>query len=223
MSLCAGTCNTDVDMVGVGRAAQEGVLFKDAEAIERMEKVDTVVIDKTGTLTEGKPKLLRVVSVDGNPEPQILELAGSLESNSEHPLGQAIVEGAKERGAQIQAPESFQSVTGGGAIGRVASNDVVVGSLDFVARQGISGLEHLRMEASPYQERGNTVVGIVIGGKPSGLLVIADPIKSTSPDAVRQLHAMHVDRRQPTYRAYGSSGAGNRRDTAGNDASEQKR
>jgi Cu+-exporting ATPase len=177
-------------MVGVGRGAQEGVLVKNAEALERMEKVTMLVVDKTGTLTEGKPKLVDVLPAGGFDVKEFLRLAASLEQNSEHPLAAAIVQGAKEKGVVIEAAKDFRSVTAGGVLGTVAGRAVMVGKLDLLRNEKVTGLEPLAASAVKLQEQGKTAMFVAIDGKPAGLLAVADPIKSTTVEAIRKLHAL---------------------------------
>ena len=177
-------------MVGVGRGAQEGVLVKNAEALERLEKVTTLVVDKTGTLTEGKPKLTDVLPTVGFDMKEFLRLAGSLEQSSEHPLAAAIVRGAKEQGLDLEAVNNFRSVTAGGVLGTVAGRAVVVGKPDFLRNEKITGLELLEALGAKLQEEGKTVMFVAIDGKPAGILSVSDPIKSTTAEAVRELHAL---------------------------------
>ena len=177
-------------MVGIGRGAQEGVLVKNAEALERLDKVTTLVVDKTGTLTEGKPKLADVLPIDGFDAKELLRLAASLEQNSEHPLATAIVGGAKERGIDFATISDFRSVTGGGVVGNVAGRVVIIGKPDLLRREKITGLESLEALAVKLQEEGKTVMFAAIDGKPAGILAVADPIKSTTAEAIRELHAL---------------------------------
>lgn len=177
-------------MVGVGRGAQEGVLVKNAEALERMENVDTLVVDKTGTLTEGKPKLIDILPADGFDEKQLLRLAASLEQNSEHPLATAIVKGAKERDIALDNVTDFRSVTAGGVVGNVAGCVVMVGKPDFLQNERINGLKPLETKAVKLQENGNTVMFVAIDGQPAGLLAVADPIKDTTAEAIKKLHEL---------------------------------
>ena len=170
-------------MVATGKAAQNGVLFRNAEAIEVMRKVDTLVVDKTGTLTEGKPRLESVVVVNGFDEQTLLALAGSLERSSEHPLAAAIVAGANERGIEIKDATRFQSITGKGVIGEVDGHHVAVGNRSLLDDPKLDArAEELRVN-------GQTIMFVVIDEKPAGLIGVADPIKPTTPDAVKQLHA----------------------------------
>src|SRR2546430_15504734 len=141
-------------MVGVGRGAQAGILIKKAEAIELMEKVRTLVVDKTGTLTEGRPRLTNIIPVDSISEEQLLAAAASVEQNSEHPLAAAIVSGAKERGIRLPAVADFQSTTGGGVMGRVDGRRVLVGKLEFLRSQGIACSEKLEAKAAELQQQG---------------------------------------------------------------------
>ncbi|MEP6960567.1 MAG: copper-translocating P-type ATPase [Acidobacteriota bacterium] len=177
-------------MVGVGRGAQEGVLVKNAEALERLEKVTTLVLDKTGTLTEGKPKLVDVLPVTGFDAKEFLSLAASLEQNSEHPLAAAIVQGAKEQGMVLVSVKDFRSVTGGGVAGVISARTVMVGKPDFLRNEKILGLESLETSAAKLQEQGKTAMFVAIDGKPAGILAVADPIKSTTAEAIRNLHAL---------------------------------
>jgi len=177
-------------MIGVGRGAQEGVLVKNAEALERLEKIDTLVVDKTGTLTEGKPKLMDILPVAGFDAKEFLRLAASLEQGSEHPLASAIVKGAKEQGLAMDAAKDFRAVTGGGVVGNVTGRTVMIGKLDFLKKEKITGLEILEASAVKLQEEGKTAMYIAIDGKPAGILAVADPIKSTTAEAIRDLHAL---------------------------------
>ena len=177
-------------MVGVGRGAQEGVLVKNAEAFERLEKVTTLVVDKTGTLTEGKPKLMDILPTDGFDTSEFLRLAASLEMSSEHPLAAAIVLGAKERGVALKAVTDFRSVTGGGVLGTVSGRAVMIGKPDFLRNQKIIGLEPLEAAAIKLQDEGKTAMFAAVDGKPMGILAVADPIKSTTAEAIRDLHAL---------------------------------
>ncbi|MHB1462464.1 MAG: copper-transporting P-type ATPase [Armatimonadota bacterium] len=177
-------------MVGVGRGAQEGVLVKNAEALERLEKVTTLVVDKTGTLTEGKPKLVDVLPADGFDAKEFLRLTASLEQNSEHPLAAAIVQGAKDQGIDFEAAKDFGSVTAGGVFGTVAGRAVMIGKPDFLRDKKITGLESLEASAVKLQEEGKTAMFVAVDGKPAGILAVADPIKSTTAEAVRDLHAL---------------------------------
>jgi Cu+-exporting ATPase len=177
-------------MVGVGRGAQEGVLVKNAEALERLEKVTTLVVDKTGTLTEGKPKLMDVLPIGGFDKKEFLRLAASLEQSSEHPLGAAIVQGAKKQGIVLDAVKEFRSVTAGGVAGVIAGRPVTIGKPEFLRNEKITGLEPLEASAVKLQEEGKTAVFVAIDGKATGILAVADPIKSTTPEAVGELHAL---------------------------------
>lgn len=175
-------------MVGVGRGAQEGVLVKNAEALERLEKVTTLVVDKTGTLTEGKPKLMDVLPTDGFDGKDLLRLAASLEQGSEHPLAAAIVQGAKDQGLPIEAVTDFRSVTAGGVLGTVAGRAVMIGKPDFLRNEQITGLGPIEASAVPLQQEGKTAMYVAVDGKPAGILAVADPIKSTTAEAIRELH-----------------------------------
>jgi P-type Cu+ transporter len=175
-------------MVGVGRGAQAGVLIKNAEALERMEKIDTLVVDKTGTLTEGKPKLVAIVPAAGFEESEILRLAASVEQASEHPLADAIVRAAKERSLSLGKVEDFDSPTGKGAIGKVDGKRIALGNARYLASIGIqSGT--LDAESERLRADGATVINIAVDGKVAGLFAIADPVKASTPDALKALAA----------------------------------
>jgi Cu+-exporting ATPase len=175
-------------MVGVGRGAREGVLVKNAEALERMEKVDTVVVDKTGTLTEGKPKLVAVEPA-GFAEQELLRLAAALERGSEHPLAAAVVAGARERGIEAPQGQGFESVSGKGVRGRVDGREVALGNRAMMADEGVSGIDELTARADALRTEGQTVLFLAVDGKPGGLLGVADPVKATTPEALSRLHA----------------------------------
>ncbi len=176
-------------MVGVGRGAQEGVLVKNAEALERLEKITTLVVDKTGTLTEGKPRLMEAVTVPGFDQHELLALAASLEQSSEHPLAAAIVNGAKAENLTLTPVADFRSVTGGGVFGRVANKSVLVGQPGFLRAEGVTDLDPLARKAE-LQQAGQTVVFVALDKKAAGLLAVIDPVKSTTPDAIREMHAL---------------------------------
>jgi P-type Cu+ transporter len=180
-------------MVGVGRGAQEGVLVKNAEALERLEKVTTLVVDKTGTLTEGKPKLVDILATGGFAAKQFLRLAASLEQSSEHPLAAAIVQAAKQQSAGLAAVSNFRSVAGGGVAGVVAGRTVIAGNPDFLRNEKVTGLEPLEAVAMQLQEKGKTAMFVAIDGQPAGILAVADPIKSTTAEAIEELHALGLE------------------------------
>ncbi len=173
-------------MVGVGRGAQSGVLIKNAEALERMEKVDTLVVDKTGTLTEGKPKVTAVRATGGFAEDEFLRLAASLERSSEHPLADAIVNEAKERGLEFWEPKEFDAPAGKGVVGEVEGRKLMIGNAGFLKANGISTAELLR-EANELRKDGATVIFGAIDGTAAGLIAIADPIKEAALEAVKSL------------------------------------
>ncbi len=174
-------------MVATGKGATAGVLFRNAEAIEILRKVDTLVIDKTGTLTEGKPKLVTVAPAAGWDETGLLRLAASLERGSEHPLAAAIVSGAQDRGLELAGTESFESVTGKGVKGRVDGRSVGLGNRNLFESMGIDPGE-LAGKAEALRKEGQTVMFVAVDGKAAGLLGVADPVKGTTPEAIRQLH-----------------------------------
>jgi Cu+-exporting ATPase len=178
-------------MVATGKGATMGVLFKNAEAIEFMRKVDTLVVDKTGTLTEGKPKLVAVKPSSGIDEGRVLQLAASLERASEHPLAAAIVGGAEARGIPLLAAENFESVTGKGVKARVEGLVVILGNGRFMEDSGVSPAD-LATEAETMRADGQTVMFVAVDGKFAGLIGVADPIKTTTPEAIRQLHEENI-------------------------------
>jgi Cu+-exporting ATPase len=175
-------------MVGTGRGATAGVLIKNAEALEIMEKVDTLVTDKTGTLTEGKPKLTSVVALQGFQDNDILQIGASLERASEHPLADAIVKGAEQRSLALSDVKDFQSVSGKGITGLVAGRKVSIGNQKLFVDLGIE-MSVLIEQAEPLRAEGQTVMFVVVDGKPAGLIGVADPIKETTLEAVQALHA----------------------------------
>src|SRR5258707_11894750 len=175
-------------MVATGKAAQYGVLFKNAEAIEIMRKVDTLVVDKTGTLTEGKPKLVSVVTAEAVDERTLLKLAATLERGSEHPLAAAIVAGAEERGLALTDATGFDSLTGKGVTGEVDGHKVSLGNRALLDELKIS-VGGLAPKAESLRTDGQTVMFVAVDGKAAGLIGVADPIKDTTPAAIRQLHA----------------------------------
>ncbi len=177
-------------MVGVGRGAQAGVLVKKAEAIELMEKVRTLVVDKTGTLTEGHPRLTGILPTDSVSEEELLAAAAAVEQNSEHPLAAAIVNGAKERGVQPSVVKDFQSTTGGGVIGRVNGHRVLVGKARYLRHEGIGNLDALETKATELQQQGQTVIFVAVDDHPAGILAVADPIKEATPAAIDHLHKL---------------------------------
>jgi P-type Cu+ transporter len=173
-------------MVGVGRGAQAGILVKNAEALERMEKIDTLIIDKTGTLTEGKPKLIAVVPTDRGTEAEVLRLAASIERASEHPLAPAIVAAAAERGVALAEVSHFDSQSGKGVLGIVESRKVAVGSPNLLGELGVSTLSFAG-DADRLRRDGATVIFVAVDGTLAGMLGIADPIKATAPAALNAL------------------------------------
>jgi len=174
-------------MVATGRGATEGVLFKNAGAIEQLRKVDTLVIDKTGTLTEGKPKLVSIDVADGYKPADILRLAASLERGSEHPLAAAIVGKAATEGIQLNPPDEFESLAGRGVKGRVNGVPVALGNLKLLEDLGIAP-GPLLDRAEALRTEGQTVMFVLLESKPAGLIGVTDPIKQTTPEAIRQLH-----------------------------------
>jgi len=178
-------------MVATGKGASLGVLFKNAEAIEVLRKVDTLVVDKTGTLTEGRPALVAVESTTGFDEATLLRLAASLERASEHPLAEAIVRAAEERGYEFDATRDFVSETGKGVRGRVADHEVALGNAAMMDSMGVAP-GALRERAEALRTEGQTVMFVTVDGAPAGLLGVADPIKQSTPEAIAELHAEGV-------------------------------
>jgi len=175
-------------MVGVGRGAQAGVLIKNAEALERMEKIDTLVIDKTGTLTEGKPKVVAVKPAPGFDETKVLQLAASVERGSEHPLAEAIVAAAAERNLALSPVRDFDSPVGKGVIGMIEDKRLALGNARFLGELNID-TSALSAEAERLRGDGATAIFLAVNGKPAGVIAIADPVKATTPDALRALAA----------------------------------
>jgi Cu+-exporting ATPase len=173
-------------MVGTGRGAHAGVLVRNAEALELMEKVDTLVLDKTGTLTEGKPRLTQVIATGPVPENDLLRLVASLERSSEHPLAAATVKAAEERGLKLSAAANFESIPGKGVSGRIDSKDVAVGNASLFAAKQIS-FEPLSSHAEELRRQGQIVMLAAVEGKPAGLIAVADPVKSSAREAVASL------------------------------------
>ena len=175
-------------MVGVGRGAQAGVLFRDAEAIEALGKADMLVMDKTGTLTEGRPALAAIEPAPGFTADELLRMTAAVEQPSEHPLASAIVAAAKASGLAISAARDFQSVTGCGVAGKVDGREVAVGTADFLAQRGCTPAD--AAHAAAMQDGGRTVVFCAIDGRFAGLLAAEDPIKPSAPDSIRELRAL---------------------------------
>jgi Cu+-exporting ATPase len=175
-------------MVASGKGASMGVLFKSAEAIQTLRQVDTLIVDKTGTLTEGRPRLQDVVAEAGFDEDQVLRLAATLERGSEHPLAAAIVQGAEARGVQLAQYTDFESVTGKGVQGRIGEQAVALGNRALMDALGVS-VETLAERAEALRAEGKTAMFIAVDGKPAGLVAVADPIKETTLEAIRALHA----------------------------------
>ena len=178
-------------MVGVGRGARAGVLIKNAEALERMEKVDTLVVDKTGTLTEGRPSVTKVRPVDGIAEAELLRLAASVERASEHPLGAAIVEAAAGQGLALAEVRDFDSPAGKGVTGGVDGRTVRIGNAAFLAETGVE-LGALTAEADALRRDGATAVLVAIDDRPAGIIAVSDPVKATTPQAIAALHGEGV-------------------------------
>ena len=174
-------------MVGVGRGAHAGVLVKNAGALELMEKVTTLVVDKTGTLTEGKPRVTKIIVAGNFTEGDLLAAAGAVEQQSEHPLAAAIVAAARERKLTIEDVQDFSSSTGGGVIASKSGTQIVVGQPSFLRANGITGLEDLEARARDLQAEGQTVIFVAIGKQPAGIVAISDPVKQSTPGAIQEL------------------------------------
>ena len=177
-------------MVGVGKGAQSGILVKSAEALEKAEKITHLLIDKTGTLTVGKPQVTAVITAQGQDEQALLNIAASIEQNSEHPLARAVVNYAKERGAKLASVENFQSVTGAGVKGRIGGKEVLLGKQKFIAAAGISLPLELKNKAEGLEDQAYTVIWIAVDQQIAGMLGISDPIKPTTPEAISALRKM---------------------------------
>jgi Cu+-exporting ATPase len=173
-------------MVGTGRGATAGVLIKNAEALEILGKVNTLVVDKTGTLTEGKPRLVSVTVLDGFTDADVLRIAASLERGSEHPLAAAIVAGAEERKLTLADAEDFKSVTGQGVTGRIERRAVALGNQQMMSELGV-GFDAVSADADAQRKDGHTVMFVAIDGRPAGLIGVADPIKSSTAEALKML------------------------------------
>lgn len=176
-------------MVGMGRGAEAGVLIKNAQALEKMEKINTLVIDKTGTLTEGKPKVIQCIAFQPEKENDLLRFAAAVELPSEHPLAAAIVQAAEERGLDIPRAENFQSIVGEGVKGSVIGQEIIVGKLSFLKDRQIDVSPFTEI-AKEFQDKAQTVLFIAISGDAAGLLAVNDPIKQTTPQAIHLLHQL---------------------------------
>ena len=179
-------------MVGVGKGAQMGVLIKNAEDLEILEKVNTVVLDKTGTITEGKPEIIQIIPAPEfqGRDNELLRYAAAVEKNSEHPLALAIVKGAEERKISVPKVEEFNSITGEGVSGRVEGKNVVVGKSNFLEINGVKGLDFLQSRAKEVQEQAQTAIFVGVEGLAAGIIVVADPIKPSTPKAIEDLHSL---------------------------------
>ncbi len=178
-------------MVGVGRGAQAGILIKNAEALERMEKINTLVVDKTGTLTEGKPKVVAVIPAEGFEESEVLRIAASVERGSEHPLAAAIAKAAAERNLELTPVRGFDSPVGKGVVGMVDGKRIALGSAKFLTELSIDTAP-LHDAAEAQRTEGATAIFLAVNGKPAGILAIADPVKATTPDALKALVASGI-------------------------------
>jgi Cu+-exporting ATPase len=178
-------------MVATGNAATQGILFRDAAAIERLRTVDTLIVDKTGTLTEGKPTLERVVPVPGYDEDEVLRIAASIDQGSEHPLAEAVVRAARARGLVLDKPEAFESNSGIGVRGSLSNRPVALGNPALMAELGVR-TQPLAEQAERLRAAGASVLFLAVGGKLVGLLAVSDPIKATSADALAALRASGI-------------------------------
>jgi len=177
-------------MVGVGIGAQSGILIKNAEGIQKCEKITHILTDKTGTLTAGKPQVTAAITANGWDEKLLLSVAASIEQNSEHPLARCVVDYAKEKGYALASVDGFQSVTGGGVKGKVNGKTVLLGKQKFIEDNGVILPKELKKKSNELQEKAQTVVWVVVDGQGAGILGVSDPIKKTTPDAIRVLHKM---------------------------------
>ena len=174
-------------MVGVGRGAETGILIKNAEALEILEKADTLVVDKTGTLTEGKPRLISAEPLPGFAENELLRLAASVERGSEHPLAAAIVKGAEAKALALAEAQNFQSITGKGVVGKVDGRNVAMGNAGLMADQHVT-VDPLQSRMDEFRREGQSVMLVAVNGRLAGLVSVADPIRASSPEAIRLLH-----------------------------------
>ena len=179
-------------MVGVGRGAKEGVLIKDAEVLETLEKVDSIVVDKTGTLTEGRPKLTECEPTEGTSQNELLRLAASVEQSSEHPLARAVVDGANDREIDLANVTDFGSVTGGGVHGTVGDSAVMVGKRSLLEERNVDDLDALDDLADRLQQQGRTVMYVAAAGRLAGIVAVSDPIKKSTPEAVKTLQDLDL-------------------------------
>jgi Cu+-exporting ATPase len=180
-------------MVGVGRGAQMGVLIRNAEAIEKLAKLNTLAVDKTGTLTEGRPKLAHALPTAGFSETELLRLAASLELASEHPLAHAIVEAAREKRIPLEAAKDFHSTTAGGVAGTITGRRVLVGKPAFLHENGAAGTAALETLAAPRQAEGATAIFVAADGRAAGILTVADPVRSTTSQALVELRELGIN------------------------------
>lgn len=179
-------------MVGTGKGATHGVLIKNAEALERLEKITTLVVDKTGTLTLGKPKLSEVKTLSGFRESDVLSLAASLENSSEHPLAEAIVSGAKEKGVELVTVEDFISITGRGVAGKITGRTILIGNRHLMDDEGVDASELIQI-AKDLQVKGHGAMLVAIDGKPAGVIAVKDPVKESSKPAIQYFHEQGIE------------------------------
>lgn len=175
-------------MVGVGRGAKQGILIKNAEVLETLVKVDTLIVDKTGTLTEGQPRLTECITAEGFDEQELLQLAASVEQQSEHPLSQAVVMAAKDRDIKLTDVNDFDSITGAGVTGTVNNKNILIGSADFLREQSVTISEEMLTQANQLREKGQGVIFVAAEGSLAGLLSVSDPVKESTPQAIKKLH-----------------------------------
>jgi Cu+-exporting ATPase len=180
-------------MVGVGRGAHAGILVKNAEALETMEKITILVVDKTGTLTEGKPRVTKIIAAGNVAEDDLLAAAAAAEQRSEHPLASAIVAAANDKGLLIDEVADFSSTTGGGVVARGEHGEIVVGQPAFLRANGIADLRDSETQAAALQAEGQTVIFVGINGSLAGCIAIADPIKKSTPAAIAELRRLGLD------------------------------
>jgi Cu+-exporting ATPase len=175
-------------MVGVGRGAAAGILIRNADALERLEKIDTLVVDKTGTLTVGRPAVTAIVPMGALAEPEVLRLAASLERGSEHPIATAILAAARDRKVELAPVADFDSPSGKGVVGRIDGKRLLLGSAAFLKHEGVE-VTAAEAKADPLRGEGATVVLLAIDGRAEGLLAVSDPVKETTQEALKQLRA----------------------------------
>ena len=190
---CAvGMATPSAMMAGTGKAAEHGILFKGADAVEAASKLTAIIFDKTGTLTRGEPAVTEVVAAAGSSENEVMRLAAVAEVNSEHPLGEAIVRGTRDRGIQVESPEAFEAIPGHGVTARASGRQILLGNRKLMADRGVP-IDALAAEAERLEQEGKTVMFLAADGRPAGLIAVADTLKAHSVEAIRMLHDLGLE------------------------------